>query len=250
MKKRAALCGSRKKEEFLKMMAETDIEAYVEEVVTIEYLPEEEVTKKLEEVLSSKPSHFLFTTGEGVQRLFQVAEEYGVLPHLLQLLKNCVILCRGYKTRGVLLRYGLSIAAYSESTSHLLNTLKDDVKIAVQPYGEEIEELKGRAFVLPVYRYKMDTNRMDAFIEKLLKGFYHGVLFTSPYQVRYTFARARDIGMEGYLANVMTDRVLVVAVGHMTAEELYKAGVFRVLKPPKERFPLAVRELLKGLDRG
>ena len=42
--------------------------------------------------------------------------------------------------------------------------------------------------------------RMDAFIEKLLNGFYDGVLFASAFQVRWLFARAKVRGLNKELS--------------------------------------------------
>ena len=92
--------------------------------------------------------------------------------------------------------------------------------------------------------------RMDAFIEKLLNGFYVGVLFTSAFQVRWLFARAKERDLNKELSKTMSKELTTVSVGRTTAKALFENGVIRVFIPERERLSLAIKELIKAFEDG
>ena len=76
--KRIAICASRKALDITEKIINLGGRPFVEDIVRIEYEPEEEVRDALIESLSLKPHFFLFTTGEGTERVVQVAQKYGL----------------------------------------------------------------------------------------------------------------------------------------------------------------------------
>ncbi|MCS6999116.1 MAG: uroporphyrinogen-III synthase [Aquificaceae bacterium] len=91
---------------------------------------------------------------------------------------------------------------------------------------------------------------MQSFLEKILQGFYHGVLFTSAYQVSYLFKRAKDMGLHREVVRSMNREVFVFAVGRTTAKKLFENGVLRVHYPERERLSQAIRELQRVFEDG
>lgn len=171
------------------------------------------------------------------------------------------ILARGYKTRKVLLKYGFEGFRTVESSGEFIGFLKEEeVKgkvVFIQMYGEELPALErhmleagGKVLKVWVYRYVPDMERMDAFIEKLLNGFYDGVLFTSAFQVRWLFARAKERGLNKELSKRMNKELTTVSVGRTTAKALFENGVIRVFIPERERLSLAIKELIRAFEDG
>ncbi|MEJ5339432.1 MAG: uroporphyrinogen-III synthase [Aquificaceae bacterium] len=258
--KRIAVCATRRVEEIVEKISQMGGKPYVEEIVRIEYLPEQEVYEALKRAMEEEPSYFVFTTGEGAERLFEIAERHGLLHRLNSLLLKAHIVVRGYKARGALARRGYS-ATPVESTSDIVKLLrKMDIKgksILIQMFGEDLPELErfvygrdGNLIKVWVYRYVPDSEKIDTFIDRLLKGFYHAVLFTSAFQVRHLYRRAKEKGVHSELSNRMNQKLLSVAMGTTTAQALFENGVLRVLIPEKERLSFAVRELERAFKDG
>lgn len=259
--KRIAICATRKALDITEKIINLGGRPFVEDIVRIEYVPEEEVRDALIESLSLKPHFFLFTTGEGTERVFQVAQKYGLFEPLRENMLKGTILARGYKTRKVLLKYGFEGFRTVESSGEFIGFLKEEeVKgkvVFIQMYGEELPALErhmleagGKVLKVWVYRYVPDMERMDAFIEKLLNGFYDGVLFTSAFQVRWLFARAKERGLNKELSKRMNKELTTVSVGRTTAKALFENGVIRVFIPERERLSLAIKELIRAFEDG
>lgn len=261
MGKRVAICATRKALDIAEKVHQVGGKPFVEDIVRLEYLSEEEIRDKLLEALSLKPELFLFTTGEGAERVFEVALRYGVFDTLRERILGGRLLVRGYKTRKTLIKYGFKNFQTVESTEDLKEFLKpEEIKEKVaflQMYGEEIPSLEGyildnegRLIKVWVYKYAPDIKRMDAFIEKVLKGFYHAVLFTSAFQVKHLFARAKEVGLHREISKRMSEELITVAVGYTTAKALFENGVIRILVPEKERLTLALKKLVKAFEDG
>ena len=124
--KRIAICASRKALDITEKIINLGGRPFVEDIVRIEYVPEEEVRDALIESLSLKPHFFLFTTGEGTERVFQVAQKYGLFEPLRENMLKGTILARGYKTRKVLLKYGFEGVRTVESSGECIGFLKEE----------------------------------------------------------------------------------------------------------------------------
>ncbi|QWK20391.1 MAG: uroporphyrinogen-III synthase [Hydrogenobacter thermophilus] len=252
--KRIALCITRRVEEAMESIVKLGGRPYVEDVVRMVALPDEEIMENIKNAVFEAPEIFYFTTGEGTDILLKKSREIGLYEPLLSLMEKGKVFARGYKVRGRLINYGFKNFQSVESTRAFINILKNteitNTKIFVQMYGEEIPELEkflnsNGAEMLKVwlYRYEMDTERLDAFIKKLLEGFYHAVLFTSAYQVDYIFKRAKEKNLGKNLSSSLNNEVITVAVGKKTAGKLFENGVLRVYYPEKERLTYALKEL-------
>ncbi|MCS7284842.1 MAG: uroporphyrinogen-III synthase [Hydrogenobacter thermophilus] len=248
--KRIALCITRRVEEAIESIVKLGGKPYVEDVVRIVALPDEIIKENIKNAVFEAPEIFYFTTGEGTDVLLKKSREIGLYEPLLK----GKVFARGYKVRARLINYGFKNFQSVESTRAFMNMLKDieilNTKILVQMYGEEMHELEeflnnkgAKMLKLWLYRYETDTERLDAFIIKLLEGFYHAVLFTSAYQVDYIFKRAKEKNLGKNLSSSLNNKVITVAVGRKTAGKLFENGVLRVYYPEKERLTYALKEL-------
>jgi Uroporphyrinogen-III synthase len=191
--KRVAICATRRADDIARKVLELGFEPFIEDVVIMEKLPEDVMAENIKKALEQEPDVFYFTTGEGTQLILQKAKELNLDKRLKVLMGYGKVFVRGYKAKGVLLSEGFKNFIYVESTHDLIEKLKDanisNLKVFIQMYGEKLPDLEAfllskGAFVLEVwvYKYQMNLTKMDAFIERLMDGFYSAVLFTSAYQ--------------------------------------------------------------------
>ncbi|MFN3598983.1 MAG: uroporphyrinogen-III synthase [Aquificaceae bacterium] len=259
--KRVAVCATRRALDITERIHQSGGRPFVEDIVRLEYLSQEEIRDRLLEALSLKPDFFLFTTGEGAERIFEVAQEYGAFDALRERILESYLLARGYKTRKALIKYGFRDFQTVENTEDFKEFLKPEgIKekaVFLQMYGEDLPSLedyildnKGKLIKVWVYRYVSDIERVDAFIEKILKGFYHAVLFTSAFQVKHLFTRAKEKGLHREISKRMSEELITVAVGYTTAKALFENGVVRTLVPERERLMFALKELVRAFEDG
>ncbi|MEN3028621.1 MAG: uroporphyrinogen-III synthase [Aquificaceae bacterium] len=259
--KRIGVVATRKAQEAVEKIAQLGARPVVEELVKIEPVPEEETLKSLKEALKAKPRAYILTTGEGTRLLFERAKSAGLYEELAESMKRELLIVRGYKTRAELLKEGFGSFHMVESTEGVRDVLKGEelgeMGVMVQLYGEDLPFLESwltergaRLYKVWTYRYVEKAERMQVFLEKLLQGFYHGVLFTSAYQVSYLFRRAKETGLHREVVRSMNREVFVFAVGRTTARRLFENGVLRVYYPEKERLSQAIRELQRVFEDG
>lgn len=259
--KQIAVVATRRALEVIEKITRLGAKPTVEELVSIEPVPEEETIRNLKEALTAKPCICFFTTGEGTKLLFERARSADLHQELAEILRREIVIVRGYKTRAELLRRGFVNFSMVESTEGIKGALSGiDLKggsVMVQLYGEDLpnleEWLRNRgAELLKVwtYHYTENPEKMQGFMQKLMQGFYHAVLFTTAYQVSSLFKRAKEIGLHRELTGIMNREVFVLAVGRITAKRLFENGVLRVFYPEKERLSYAIRELQRVFEDG
>jgi uroporphyrinogen-III synthase len=258
--KKVAIYATRKADEVANKVFELGFEPFIEDVIKIQKLPEDIIVENIKMALDKKPEVFYFTTGEGVNIIFQKAKESNLYEKLKDFMESGKVFVRGYKARSVLLKEGFKDFINLESTDEFIEKLKNadltNLNFFVQMYGEKLPDLdafllsKGASMIeVWVYKYQIDTNKMDAFIEKLIEGFYGAVLFTSAYQVDYLFKRAEEIFKKAKLVEAL-NQIVVITVGHITAKKLTKYGVYKVFYPERERLTFALKILEKVFNDG
>lgn len=257
--KKIALCATRKIEDMINVITKLGAQAYVEDIVRIVVLSENEIIENIKRAIEESPNIFYFTTGEGANLILKILEIFGIREHLLNPMYKSRVFIRGYKTKSVLLHCGFKHFQEVDSTKSLIKTLENEdilnAKVFVQMYGEDLPELENflnskgaKMLKVWVYKYKADLEKVDAFIEKILNRFYDGLFFTSAYQVDYIFNRAREIGLKEELTKFLNESLIVVAIGNTTTQRLYENKVIRVYYPEKERLPFAIKEIEKAFE--
>lgn len=257
--RRIAVCAHRKAQEIVDFISKHNGIPYVEEIIKIEEMPQEDIYKQIKYALDLKPNYYLFTTSEGSKRIFQISKNKGIFKSLLNSMLENTVVARGYKTRKTLLDEGFDSFHSIKDTNDFKNIVSDleEKTVFIQMYGEDLVELEnfitekgGKVIKLWSYKYKPDIEKLDAFIYKLINGFYDVVIFTFAYQVKSLFERAKEIGLYRNLTHKLNSGVIVVSVGHITTEALYQNDVFKVIFPERERLYFALKEILKVFENG
>jgi uroporphyrinogen-III synthase len=190
-------------------------------------------------------------TGEGLTRLLGFASRKGIEADVVAALSRTLIVARGPKPAKVLRGIGLvpNLMAEVPTTAGLIQTLStlnlEGKRIGVQLYpgGEdalsEFLRVSGaREDPILCYRYASDEEDEQVlhFIATLVSGEVDLIAFTSTAQVRRLQEVARRFGRQAEFDAAM-QRILIAAVGPVTAEAVEKAG-WPVGAMPEDSFHL------------
>ncbi|MEO7350499.1 MAG: uroporphyrinogen-III synthase [Marmoricola sp.] len=202
------------------------------------------------------------TTGIGFRGWLDTAEAAGLADDLCTALADVRLIARGPKARGALQAAGLRAdwVAESETSAEIADFLLaegvDHQRIAVQRHGAGDDGLNlrltgGGASVLDleVYRWGPPPNPelLRHTTEDVASGGYDAVLFTSaPGAVAWLTELMRLDRLEDACALNGAGRLLVAAVGPVTAEPLQVAG-FEVVVPERWRMGALVRLVIMEL---
>ncbi len=205
----------------------------------------------------------VLTTGIGFRGWLAAAEGWGLGEELLARLGAARLLARGPKAKGAVRAAGLAEAFSPQSESsaevldHLLSGGVDGLRIAVQLHGEPlpyfVESLRyagAEVIEVPVYRWlgPADPGPLDRLIDAVLDGGIDALPFTSAPGVASTLAMAKRTGRHDALVDAMRQRVLVAAVGPITAGPLDAVGVPTV-QPERARIGALARVVSEALEQ-
>ncbi|MCT1723888.1 MULTISPECIES: uroporphyrinogen-III synthase [Kocuria] len=215
------------------------------------------------QVIEDKPGVLLVTTGHGVRGWFEAAEAGGTRSQLCAALEGADILVRGAKARGAIKSLGLveQGVASQDSTSSLVDLALSrgvaDKHVVFQQHGavdhahvERLERAGARLTVVQPYRWEQprDVAAVSQLMLAIIKEHVNAVTFTSAPAVEALFERAQKEGTMEPLLEALRHRVLSVAVGHVTAEPLQRAGITPLI-PDRPRMGSLVRALTTHLER-
>ena len=190
-------------------------------------------------------------TGEGLSRLLGFAGRKGIEADVVAALSKTFVVARGPTPAKVLRDIGLvpNLMAEEPTTAGFVQTLSaidlNGKRVGVQLYpgGERaLSEFLQRAGAIEdsilCYRYASDEEdeRVLQFIATLVSGAVDLIAFTSTAQVRRLQEVARRFGREAELDAAM-QRILIAAIGPVTAEAVEKAG-WPVGAMPEDSFHL------------
>lgn len=268
--KRIACTASRRAEELVRLIERAGGTALLCPTMTTHPLGQEEGAELVRCLLRWRPDWLVLTTGAGVEALLAHARRAGLGDRLLGLLRQCRLAVRGYKTLRALADLGIEpeVRDRHGTMADLLAALAafpwGGRRVAVQAYGEPLlsslawlteQGAEVREFAL--YRHgPAPAPYLDRLLAEVRDGQVDAVAFTSAFQVRFLFDRARQKGPAevAALQVAFARRVVAVAVGAVTVRALREEGVERVVCPETERIGTMVRALLHhfaaGDDRG
>ncbi|MQA60098.1 MAG: uroporphyrinogen-III synthase [Actinophytocola sp.] len=214
-------------------------------------------------LLDSPVDAAVLTTGIGFRGWLEAAEGWGLGDELINQLAKASVLARGPKAKGAVRAAGLT-EAYSPSSEsnaevldYLLNSGVDGQRIAVQLHGEPlpffVESLRqagAEVIEIPVYRWvgPADPGPLDRLIDGVLDGVIDALPFTSAPAAASTLTMAKRSGRYGALVEAMQHRVLVAAVGPITAGPLAALGV-PVVQPERARIGALARVVSLALEQ-
>lgn len=192
-------------------------------------------------LIRQPPDVVVVSTGVGFRGWMEAAEEAGLLDGLHAALSGARIVARGPKARGAIQQAGLAADWVAESETsaelgaHLVDEGLDGLRVAVQHHGsgadglDELFTAAGADVVsLTVYRWGPPPD--EAVVQRAVlaaaRGEVDAVLFTSaPGAAAWLDAAVRDDLLEDVVRLSRAGRLLLAAVGPITAGPLVEAGI-------------------------
>ncbi|KOP66107.1 uroporphyrinogen-III synthase [Bacillus sp. FJAT-18019] len=244
-----ALAGPRKAADMAKLVEKMGGTAVLRPAQGTVFLDDEVLHSSIEAWLEAPAPWAIFTTGIGLEAIYEKAEQMGLSNTLNETLLNTLIAARGYKTANALKKRGLAPVARDDdgSTSGLLRSLAphdlSGKRIILQLHGESapklVEELENRgATVQPILPYKHIPpleEDVSLLVDEIIGSKVHAVAFTSAPQFRFLADYARAHGKLEDVLKAFQGPVIAAAVGKVTAQGLREEGIERMVVPEEER---------------
>jgi uroporphyrinogen-III synthase len=225
-------------------------------------IDEADLVRRTAELSAAPPDLVVVTTGVGFRGWLETAEAAGLGEQLLQALAGTRLVARGPKAQGALQAAGLRAdwVAESETSAEIIDFLLAegvaDLRIAVQHHGAgdpAIEDAFARAGArvvpLDVYRWGPPQDPL-AVVEAARAagaGHFDAVLFTSAPAAQAWLDSLDCAGTRpAVAAQVERGRLLLAAVGPVTAEPLAFAGMV-ARRPVRSRMGALVRLVMTEL---
>ena len=226
------------------------------------HIDEDTLLAQTRQMIATGTEIVVVTTGIGFRGWLDTAEAAGLGHELIEALQSVRLVARGPKARGALQAAGLvpDWVAESETSAEIANFLATEgvegLSIAVQHHGAGDDGLEkrlaaagGRPFGLVVYRWgpPPDPAAVERSVRDAAAGAYDSVVFTSAPGASAWLGAVRRLGVEEDLRRLEKEhRVVLAAVGHVTADPLRGAG-FDPLLPDRARLGALVRSLVMHL---
>ncbi len=210
---------------------------------TLRIVPAQEDAQLLADtraVIEAGPDVVLATTSYGFGGWLEAADVAGLGRRLVEVLGRSTILVRGPKARGAVRAAGLSDAGSGaeETTASLVDLLTgQDLAgrtVAVQLHGyvdqEQLDRITAagaRLLTVAPYRWvaPADPRQVDRLIEASCARQVEAVTFTSAPAAQALLEAADRLGRRQDLIAALSEDVLPVAVGTVTAAPLQRAGL-------------------------
>ncbi|QKJ19275.1 uroporphyrinogen-III synthase [Microbacterium hominis] len=231
----------------------------------VPHTDDEALIARTRELIAHPPDVVVATTGVGFRGWMEAADEAGLLDDLHAALDGAQIVARGPKARGAIQQAGLAADWVAESETsielgeYLLAEGVAGRRIAVQHHGsgadglDELFDGHGAEVVsLTVYRWGPPPD--DAVVARSVTataaGEIDAVLFTSaPGAAEWLAAAAREGVLEEIVEHAASGRVLMAAVGPITASPLVAVGI-EPLQAERGRLGSLVRSVVTHFGGG
>jgi uroporphyrinogen-III synthase len=214
----------------------------------------------LKRLANGQHDNLVLYTGEGLARLMNFAQRFGIEAEVIAGLRRTRKIVRGPKPAKVLRNIGLTpdITAEGPTTVGLIATLSaldlngSCVGVQLYPGGEDLltaflNEAHTKADPVLCYRYasEEEDERVASLVDDLITGAIDLIAFTSTAQVRRLQEVARRFGRTEELDAAM-QRALIAAIGPVTAQAVEEAG-WPVAAMPEDSFHL--KPMVVALDK-
>ncbi len=258
-----AVTAERRKEEFGALLERRGARVVHAPAIRIVPLADDaELVAATRRVLAQPVDLAVATTGVGFRGWLEAAAAWD-LP-LVEHLRGARVLARGPKARGAIRSGGLVDAwspaseSSAEVLAHLLSGAEGPLagrRIAVQLHGDPLADLVAElrragaeVLTVPVYRWVLpeDVGPVHRLVDAVTAGEVDAVTFTSAPAVSGLLAVADEQGRRAELVAALRDRVLVVAVGPVTAGPLDAEGIPN-RQPDRARLAALAREVVARL---
>ncbi|MEF2968245.1 uroporphyrinogen-III synthase [Paenibacillus sp. M1] len=257
--KRIAITGPRRAEELGKLVGNLGGIPLNRPAQGTVLLNDADLQSGLVSWVKQPPDWAIFTTGMGLDALFDLAEDMGVAGQFWDILREGRIAARGYKTANTLKKRQLVPVVRDDdgSTEGLIRGLAEhDLRgkdVILQLHGDPAPRLaawlEGQGAtcrqILPYRHIAPPREDLDRLLRDIVGGSVDAVTFTSGPQVRFLMEHAASQGKYEDLMEALSGPVIAVAVGKVTAQGLFEAGVPRVVAPREERMGSMMIELAR-----
>jgi len=228
----------------------------------VPHIDEQSLLARTRDILAAGADVLVVTTAIGFRGWLDTAETAGLAEELLEVLDGVRLIARGPKARGALQAAGLRAdwVAESETSAEIADFLTTEgvrgLRIAVQHHGAGDDGLDARladagASVVPLEVYRWgpppDAAAVTDSVHALVAGCFDAVVFTSaPAASAWLRELHRLDATDDVRALADAGRLLVAAVGPVTAEPLVVAGMGPVV-PDRARMGALVRLVIMDL---
>ena len=258
-----AVTAARRKEELGALLDRRGARVVYAPAIRIVPLSDDaELVAATREVMARPVDLVIATPGVGFRGWLEAAEAWD-LP-LVEHLRPARVMARGPKARGAIRGGGLVDAWSPESESsaevlaHLLSGAEGPLegrRIAVQLHGDPLpdvvaglREAGAEVVTVPVYRWVLpeDVVPVRRLVASIVAGTVDAVTFTSAPAAASLLTVADELGSREALVASMTNGVLAIAVGSVTAGPLEAAGI-PTHQPERARLGALAREVVARL---
>lgn len=207
----------------------------------VPHIDDEALIAATRSLIAAPPEVVVATTGVGFRGWMEAADEAGLLDALHAAMASAQIVARGPKARGAIQQAGLTAdwVAESETSGELGEFLLAEGlagrRVAVQHHGsgadglDELFTAAGADVVsLTVYRWgpPPDPAVVVKSVQATAQGEVDAVLFTSaPGAAEWLATAAREAALPAIVERAATGRLLLAAVGPITAAPLVNVGI-------------------------
>jgi uroporphyrinogen-III synthase len=217
----------------------------------------DELQAATKEVLARPVDLFLATTGIGMKTWFAAAEEWGLLPALLETLGAAEILARGPKSVGALRRRGLrelwapDSECFDDVLAHLRGRDLTGRRIVVQEHGQSLSMVahalrRQGADVTTVTIYRVeaapDPEPIFRLVDLVADRVLDAVTFTSAPAVAALMDAAACTGRRDDMIGAFQADVVAACVGPVTSAAFELWGVPTIF-PERSRLVAMVKQL-------
>ncbi|ANA79885.1 uroporphyrinogen-III synthase [Paenibacillus glucanolyticus] len=244
-----ALAGPRKAADMAKLVEKMGGRALLRPAQGTVFLDDEVLRSSIEAWLKAPAPWAIFTTGIGLEAIYDMAEQMGLMDTLNETMQHTFIAARGYKTANALKKRGLAPVVRDDdgSTAGLIRSLEPHdftgKRVILQLHGESapklVEWLEGRGAaveqILPYQHIPPLEEDISQLVDEIIGGKVHAVAFTSAPQFRFLADYARAHGKLEAVLEAFRGPVLAAAVGKVTAQGLREEGIERMVVPEEER---------------
>ncbi|MGC4094396.1 MAG: uroporphyrinogen-III synthase [Polyangiaceae bacterium] len=230
-----------------------------------EFTPEL-ANRLIDELSGDRHEVVVFMTGVAVSLLFEMAEQIGRRPDLVNALRRLTTVCRGPKPTAALRGFGVppTLSARDPFTSaEIIDALTGielkGRRVILLHYGERSETLaetllarQARLEELWLYRWLMpdDTSALASVAKRIVAGEVDALAITCQIQFRHLYDVASRAGIADKMVRALNERVIVAAVGPTCEAILTAYGVRVQVMPDHPKMGPLVIALMRYIERG
>lgn len=254
-----ALLGTRKIEEQVNIIQQLGGTAVHRPAQGTVFFDSSVIGNEIKSIVKGSFQWIIFTTGIGINKLFEIAKEMDYEQDLHLALSKMNIAIRGYKSMNTLKSRGLTPIVRDDdgSVAGLIRAFEfyslKNQSVAVQLYGapsvELINWLKGQQAnykeILPYQHIPPKEEVLEQLLDEVIANKIDAVGFTSMQQVQFLFEYAVQHNLKDELLKAFETNIIALPIGKVTANALKEQGVNRMLVPQDERIGSALMTLNK-----